>query len=250
MSFKLIFEIEPPRTPDLGKLMRQLEIFGPLVDAILVPDNHLASSAVSSVAIGVEIAKQGLRPIVALNARDRNWLRFESDVLTLQAYGIEEVLFLYGDHVAEGRSSMTVRKMLESDGSRALSRGALAEIGRPLRWRALADFVLTKLDVGRAADAAKWRQSAGWTKPLFCGVLALPDPAMARKILDNIGGLELPPGYLEGFEADPEFGFQTAISELDELFASGIDGAQVVVPANRRRFAEMLEKWMAERGLR
>lgn len=249
MGFRLIFEIEPPRTPDLGKVMRQLDIFGPLVDAVLVPDNHLAMPAVSSVAIGVEIAKRGHRPIVALNARDRNELRFQSDLLTLSAYGIEEVLYLYGDPAPDGRSNLTVRRMLGFQEGAGLKKGVLAEIGRPLAWRRGADFLLTKLDFDRSG-ADRWRRLAEVRQPLYCGVLALPDAGMARKILHNIGGLDLPPGYLAGFEDEPEFGFQAAIEELDDLFRSGIDGAQIVVPANRRRFAEMLEKWMAHRGLR
>lgn len=249
MTFRLLFEIEPPRTPDLGKVTRQLEIFGPLVDAILVPDNHLGLPAMSSVAMGVEIAKNGFRPIVGLNARDRNALRFESDLLTLKTYGIEEVLFLYGDPIANGRSNLTVRKMLESAGYETLKKGVLATIGRPLNWRRRADFLLTKLEFDRAATRS-WRQSSGFAHPLYCGVLALPDLELAKKVLDNIGGLKLPPGYLSGFDQDPEFGFQRALDELDDLFDSGVDGAQIVVPAKRRRFAEMLEKWMAQRGLR
>lgn len=248
VSFRLIFEIEPPRSADLSKVNRQLDIFGPLVDAILVPDNHLGLPAMSSVAIGVEIAKRGYRPIVALNARDRNELRFRSDALTLRAYGIEEVLFLYGDPVADGRSNLSVRKMLESEEATGFKKGVLAQIGRPLAWRAPADFLLTKLDFHHAA-AESWRRSAGFSQPLYCGVLALPDRQMAKKVADNIGDLHFPPNYLAGFDRDPDFGFQAAIEELDDLYTSGVDGAQVVVPANRRRFAEMLEKWMAHRGI-
>ena len=249
MSFRLIFELEPPRAPDLGKIRRQIEIFGPVADTILVPDNHLGLPAMSSVAIGLEIKKQGFNPMVAINARDRNHLRLQSDLLTLSAYDIHEVLFLYGDQIAQGRSSLTVRKMLEGDSVPGMKRGVLAQVGKPLAWREAADFLLTKLDFGRSR-AGYWREAMHFDQPLYCGVLALPDLAMARKILKNIPDLRLPSGYLDGFADDPEYGFRVAIDELDELYRSGVDGAQLVIPANRRRFAELLEKWMAQRGLR
>ena len=73
-GFRLIYEIDPPREPATRKFFRQLEIFGGVVDAFLIPDNHLGRPALSSVTLAVEACRQGLRPIVALNARDRNHL--------------------------------------------------------------------------------------------------------------------------------------------------------------------------------
>jgi methylenetetrahydrofolate reductase (NADPH) len=247
MSFRLIFELQPPRKPDLGPVHRQIEIFAPIVDAILVPDNHLGTPALSSVAIAVEIKREGLTPIVSLNARDRNLLRLESDLLTLAAYDIDEVLYLYGDNVKEGRTALTVREMLAATESWKLSRGVLAAPGKPLGWRVGADFLLTKLDFGRS-EIGRWKRSLGMQKPLYCGVLALADVAIAQKILLNIPDLVLPPGYMEKLADDEGYGFKAAIQELTQLHRSGVDGAQLVIPAKRRRFAEMLKDWAAEGG--
>ncbi|MGH2771984.1 MAG: methylenetetrahydrofolate reductase [Actinomycetota bacterium] len=249
MVFRLIFEIEPPRQPDLDRLRRQAEIFGPLVDAILVPDNHLGRPAMSSVAIAIELKKMGFNPVVGLNARDRNFLRLESDLLTLQAYGIDEVLFLYGDPIARGRTGLQVKNMLSTAEAAGFKKGALAQIGRPLGWRSKADFLLTKLDFGRSR-AGKWKAGEGFTQPLYCGVLALPDVTMARKILKNIPDLRLPSGYLEEFERDGDHGFKTALDELDQLVECGVNGAQLVVPAHRRQFADLLKKWKSGRGIK
>jgi hypothetical protein len=244
MTFRLILEIEPPRAPDLSKVARQLDIFGTLVDAILVPDNHLGRPAVSSVALAIEIRRAGFQAIPAVNARDRNHLRLRSDLMTLQAYGVDEVLFLYGDRIAQGRSGLTVREMLGDEVGAGLRRGVVATIGRPLTWRRRADFLVTKLAFGRS-KAGYWREAEGFAHPLYCGVIALPDGEMARRVVDNIPDLEPPPGYLDDFDRDPDAGFHAAIAELDELHASGVDGAHLVVPAGRRRFAEMLEAWIA-----
>lgn len=242
MSFRLILEVEPPRVPDLNKVKRQLEIFGPIVDAFLIPDNHLGLPAMSSLAIAVEVLNAGYRPIVGINARDRNHLRFASDMLTLKAYGIDEVLFLYGDPIAEGRTGMKVRQMLAHEASQGFVKGVAAIIGKPLAWKADADVLFTQLAFGRK-KAGYWREAQGFQQPLYCGVIALPDVNLAKKILGNIPELEAPPGLLDDLAGDGEAGFRAAIDELDALRRSGVDGAQLVVPAGRRRFAEMLIAW-------
>ncbi|MFN2609556.1 MAG: hypothetical protein ABR507_01575 [Actinomycetota bacterium] len=227
-------------------MFKQLEIFGPKVDAFFVPDNHLGVPALSSVDIGVEIKRAGFKAIVGLTARDRNLLRFKSDLMTLQAHAIEEVLFLYGDDIVEGRSSLNVRKMLSESAGYHLRRGAVATIGKPLRWRERADFIFTQLEFVRARPGY-WRESQSFSQPLYCGVIALPEESLARKVVGNIPGLNVPPGYFSAFAQDPEAGFKAAIEELDDLYRSGVDGAQLVVPAGRRRFAEMLTEWLHDR---
>ena len=211
MGFRLIFELQPPRAPDLSAVHRQLEIFGPIVDAILVPDNHLATPALSSVAIAIEIRREGLTPIVSLNARDRNLLRLHSDLLTLAAYDIHEVLYLYGDNVKEGRTHLSVREMLAATQESGMTRGVLAAPGQPLGWRAGAEFLLTKLDFGRS-EIGRWKRSLGVAKPLYCGVLALSGVAIAQKILFNVPDLVLPPDYLEKLEEEYGYGFKDAIA--------------------------------------
>jgi hypothetical protein len=246
VSFRLIYEVEPPREATLTKFFRQLEIFGEVVDAVLIPDNHLGRSAVSSVALAIEAAKLGVRPIVALNARDRNHLRLHSDFLTLRAFGVEEVLLLFGDRIETGRSDLTVRRMLEHEGGDGLRRGVVAPLTKALAWRKAADFLVTQLGVAGLKSAAALREQA-WTKPVYGGTAALPTREMATKVLGSIPGFTVPDGYLAAFDDDPESGFRFALDCLDELCDGGVDGAHLVVPAGRLRFAEMLADWVAAR---
>jgi methylenetetrahydrofolate reductase (NADPH) len=246
VSFRLIYEIDPPREATLTKFFRQLEIFGDVVDAVLIPDNHLGRSALSSVALAIEAAKRGVRPIVALNARDRNHLRLHSDFLTLRAFGVEEVLLLFGDRIETGRSDLTVRRMLEHEGGDGLRRGVVAPLSKALAWRRAADFLVTQLGVAGLKSAAALREQA-WSKPVYGGTAALPTREMATKVLASIPGFTVPDGYLAAFEDDPESGFRFALECLDELCAGGVDGAHLVVPAGRVRFAEMLGDWVAAR---
>jgi hypothetical protein len=246
VSFRLIYEIDPPREATLTKFFRQLEIFGDVVDAVLIPDNHLGRSALSSVALAIEATKRGVRPIVALNARDRNHLRLHSDFLTLRAFGVEEVLLLFGDPIDAGRSDLTVRRMLEHEGGDGLRRGVVAPLTKPLAWRKAADFLVTQLGVAGLKSAAALREQA-WSKPVYGGTAALPTREMATRVLASIPGFTVPDGYLAAFEDDPESGFRFALGCLDELCNGGVDGAHLVVPAGRVRFAEMLGGWVAAR---
>lgn len=244
MSFRLILEIAPPREPDLGKVVRQIELFGRIVDAILVPDNSLGTAAMSSIVLGLEVRRLGMPPVVAINARDRNHIRLESDFITLRASGIEEVLLLYGDAVARGRSDLTVREMLACAAGEGLRRGVAATAGRALGWRGGADFLVSKLDFGRA-DLAAWRGATGFGGPVYGGVLALADEATARKVCEGALGLEPPKDLVDAFARDGEAGFRHAIGLLEHLRRTGVDGAHVVVPTRWRRFAEILGEWVA-----
>jgi 5,10-methylenetetrahydrofolate reductase len=246
MTFRLIYEVEPPREATLTKFFRQLEIFCDVVDAVLIPDNHLGRPALSSVALAIEAVKWGAQPIVALNARDRNHLRFQSDLLTLQAFGVEEVLLLFGDQIDSGRSDLTVRRMLEHQAGDGLRRGVVAPFTKALGWRRSADFLVTQLGQAGLASAAALREQS-WSKPVYGGTAALHSREMASRVIGGIPGFTVPDGFLESFEEDTEAGFRFALGCLDDLCDGGVDGAHLVVPAGRLRFAEMLGEWVAAR---
>src|SRR5665213_396329 len=113
--FELICEIEPPTTPDLDHVRDQIDALGPVASAFLVPDNHIGRATVSSVAVAHEVAVMGRRSIACLNARDRNLLGFQRDLLTAAAYGVDQFLFVYGDKPASGgrTGELNVRTMIE-----------------------------------------------------------------------------------------------------------------------------------------
>ena len=51
----------------------------------------------------------GGRSIACINARDRNVLGFQRDLLTAAAYGVDEFLFVYGDRPETGAVRTTSR---------------------------------------------------------------------------------------------------------------------------------------------
>lgn len=93
----------------------QIGVLSRVATAFLIPDNHIGRATVSSIAVAHEVGLMGGRAIACLNARDRNVLGFRRDLLTAAAYGVEELLFVYGDRPETGSRSddLTVRAMLD-----------------------------------------------------------------------------------------------------------------------------------------
>src|ERR687894_2581352 len=114
-AFEWICEIEPPTRPDLMHVRHQIGVLSKVASAYLIPDNHVGRATVSSVAVAHEVDRMGGRAIACLNARDRNALGFQRDLLTGAAYGVDEFLFVYGDAPVSGARTgqLTVRSMIE-----------------------------------------------------------------------------------------------------------------------------------------
>src|SRR6266511_1174158 len=114
-AFDVVCEIEPPIRPDLKRVRHQIGVLSSVASAFLIPDNHIGRATVSSVAVAHEVQAMGGRAVACLNARDRNLLGFERDLLTAAAYGVDQFLFVYGDKPTTGgrTSELNVRSMLE-----------------------------------------------------------------------------------------------------------------------------------------
>ena len=78
--------------PDLMHVRHQIGVMSRIASSFLIPDNHIGRATVSSIAVAHEVALMGGRSIACLNARDRNILGFQRDLLTAAAYGVDEFL--------------------------------------------------------------------------------------------------------------------------------------------------------------
>src|SRR6478672_1209675 len=96
-EFEVICEIEPATRPDLVRVRQQIGVLSAITSRFLIPDNHIGRATVSSIAVAHEVTLMGGRAVACLNARDRNVLGFRRDLLTASAYGVSEMLFVYGD---------------------------------------------------------------------------------------------------------------------------------------------------------
>ena len=252
-DFEIICEIEPATRPDLTHVRRQVGALSGITDAFLIPDNHIGRATVSSIAVAHEVELMGGRSIACINARDRNVLGFERDLLTAAAYGIKEFLFVYGDRPETGERSddLTVRTMLT--GTRRFA--ASADIEGPLRlgvtsglrplptWKQEADVLLAQVSFS-VHSLIEWRASIEFAGPVFAGVMVVPSASMARKLSIDIPELAVPDRIVDQLDGDGDAGVEIACDLIDRIRASGVfDGIHLIPVSRYRQMADRLGSW-------
>lgn len=246
-GFEIVCEIEPPVSADLGMVREQVAILRSTCDAFLVPDSRLGRATVSSVAVAHEVEYLQGRAVACLNARDRNLVGLQRDLLTASAYGVEELLFVYGDRPQRGeRTGLTVRQMLEeatsgTDGP-SFRIGVTADVTRDLpAWKHDADFVFTQISFDEDA-VASWRDRVGFDGAVYAGVITLASEKMARRLMDLIPGFEVPAAVVRDLERDKSVGVDLAVEQVLRLKESrAVDGVQLVPARSYRPVAQALE---------
>jgi 5,10-methylenetetrahydrofolate reductase len=247
-AFDLICEVEPATRPDLMDVRHQVGVLAPAATRFLIPDNHIGRATVSSIAVAHEVELMGGRAIACVNARDRNVLGFRRDLLTASAYGVSEMLFVYGDRPETGRRSddLTVRKMID------LARGFSAEEGWPLRigvscglgdvqpWKREADAWYVQ--VSYSADTlATWRQGIQFDGAIYAGVMVIPSARMARKLSGDVPQLAVPRHLVEMVDRDPHAGVDFAADLIDSIATTNqFDGVHLVPVARYREIVSVL----------
>ena len=250
--FRILCEIEPPRKPDIEHVREQIDVLNPVVDAFLIPDNHLGRATVSSVAVAHEVAYMGGQSIACLNARDRNLLGFRRDLLTAASYGVDHFLFVYGDKPQEGRRTedLTVRGMINEvrgfgtgplfQGYPDFRIGTVARPGRPLAWRTRADFIFVQISFS-LRRLLRWRETLDYEGKVYAGVLVLASSRMARRVNATIPDIKIPETIIDKLDDDPQVGIDLACEQIETLRASGaVDGVHLVPVGRFRSVAERL----------
>lgn len=250
--FSILCEIEPPRRPDISHVRNQIEALQPVVDAFLIPDNHLGQATVSSVAVAHEVAYMGGRSIACLNARDRNLLGFRRDLLTAAAYGVDHFLCVYGDPPKEGRRAedVTVRGMIDEIRSYRTSSlfegypparvGTVARPWRALGWKKRADFIFVQISYA-GQRLLQWRDSLDFGGRVYAGVLVLAGSRMARRVNASIPEIRVPPAIVDKLDDDPRVGVDLACEQIETIRESGaFDGVHLVPVSRYREMASRL----------
>ena len=253
--FTVLCEIEPPRQPQMEHVHEQIEVLKPVVDAFLIPDNHLGRATVSSVAVAHEVAYLGGRSIACMNARDRNLLGFRRDLLTAASYGVDHFLFVYGDPPKEGRRTedLSVRGMIEEvrsyghgplfQGYPDFRIGTVAKPSRPLGWRSRADFVFVQVNYSMDR-LLRWREEIAFSGKVYAAVLVLASGRMARRINASIPEIRIPQRIIDKLDDGPEVGLDVACEQIEALKSSGaFDGIHLVPVARFREMAQRLERF-------
>jgi 5,10-methylenetetrahydrofolate reductase len=251
-AFGVICEVEPATRPDLMHVRHQIGVLSRVATAFLIPDNHIGRATVSSIAVAHEVGLMGGRAIACLNARDRNVLGFRRDLLTAAAYGVEELLFVYGDRPETGSRSddLTVRAMLteakrfSSTGDAEPFRVGVTSRLRPLpSWKREADALYVQVGFS-INDLLTWRASVDVDCPVYAGVMVVASASMARKLTATIPELAVPDDVTRRVDADPAAGVEVACELIDAIRDSGAFDGVHLIPVGR--YAEMASR--LERG--
>jgi 5,10-methylenetetrahydrofolate reductase len=252
-NFELICEIEPPTRPDLMRVRHQIGVLSSVASAFLIPDNHIGRATVSSVAVAHEVEAMGGRSIACLNARDRNLLGFQRDLLTAAAYGVDQFLFVYGDKPTVGgrTSELTVRAMIDearrfpASGPRRIRVGATTGLGRLPDWKREADFLFVQ--VGFSLEALlRWREQVSLDIPVYAGVMTIASTHMAETLAASIPDITIPPSLIDAVARDRNAGVAAACELVVGIRESGaLDGVHLVPVSRYRAVAARLEQLLA-----
>lgn len=224
----------------------------PVADAFLIPDNHIGRATVSSVAVAHEVQAMGGRAIACLNARDRNLLGFQRDLLTATAYGVHELLFVYGDKPSAGgrTSELTVRTMME-EARAATTQANFAHHG-PFRigvasslksmpaWKREADYVFAQICFS-VESLLRWRDSMQLDMAVYAGVLVVPSRRMADRLGATIPDIQIPPSLLAVLDQDRDAGAELAVQTIIDIRDSGaFDGVHLVSVGRYPKVTDLL----------
>jgi methylenetetrahydrofolate reductase (NADPH) len=98
-EFTITAELSPPRGASAAAMLTRAELLRGWVDAVNITDNQGSHVRLSSWAGAVAVRQSGIiEPIMQMTCRDRNRIALQSDLLGAGAFGIENLLFMSGDH--------------------------------------------------------------------------------------------------------------------------------------------------------
>jgi 5,10-methylenetetrahydrofolate reductase len=95
-KFIVVSEIQPPKGIDTGELLENAAFLKGRVDFVVVPDLQNAVMRLGSLATCHFLKQKGIEPIFQVTCRDRNRLALQSDLLSVAALAIENVLAVEG----------------------------------------------------------------------------------------------------------------------------------------------------------
>jgi 5,10-methylenetetrahydrofolate reductase len=261
-GFELVCEVEPATRPDLKHVRHQIGVLSSIAGTFLIPDNHIGRATVSSVAVAHEVEAMGGRSIACLNARDRNLLGFQRDLLTAEAYGVDQFLLVRGDEPRVGgrTSELTVRTMLTEarafestlglSGGRKLRLGAATGLGELPAWKREADFLFVQ--VGFSLEALlQWSERVQPQMAVYAGVIVLASSTMARGLAQTIPDIVIPSELVDRLDRDPEAGIDVACDLLLAIRDSGVfQGVHLIPVSCYRPVAARLEHLLNRPGSR
>ena len=101
-KFVITAEVGPPKGVDIKEMLEDAELMRGRVDVINVTDQQSSVMRLGSLATCRLLQERGLEPALQITCRDRNRIALQSDLLSANVLGIENILCLTGDFVSLG----------------------------------------------------------------------------------------------------------------------------------------------------
>ncbi len=245
-KFVITAEIGPPKGVDVNDLLNNAELLRGRVDAVNVTDQQSSIMRLGSLASCALLKERGLEPIVQMTCRDRNRIALQSDLLSAQALGMENILCLTGDYVTLGDHPQA-KPVFDLDSVSLLQAARQLEQGHDLAGKELkgsphfflgasvtpgaepiepqlikmekkvkagAQFFQTQAIFEPRKFEQFMQQAENFNVPVLVGIIVLKSANMARFMNKNIGGVYVP---------------ETTIEELDKAQDKTKKGIEIAV---------------------
>jgi 5,10-methylenetetrahydrofolate reductase len=228
----LWLEVSPPRGFNADSMLAILDVTRHRIDAINLADNALGRVKMSPLVFGGMIkARLGMPVVINFSCRDRNRYALKSDLLGAGALGIDGVVALAGDKLAEGSNGVRPVRDLDTAGLlrmmgdlrrgdtgegrrllKTLPAFALGAVANPNRKAIEREFELLESKAGAGAEFVI-------TQPVFdadvargfvararrhrlhvvLGILPVKRESMAAYLKDNIADLSAAHSHFERY---------------------------------------------------
>lgn len=274
-KFIITAELFPPKGTNVQPLLEKAKLLKGRIDALNVTDNQRAVMRLGSMAICRLLREEGIEPIMQMTCRDRNRLALESDLLSANVLGIENILVLSGDHPAQGdhKEAMPVYDL---DPIQLLKTARILESGVDSVEKKLNGFpkfclgavvnpMAQPLDLQLAMMEKKIEAGAEFfqTQPIFdfklldefldktknfrakilIGVFLLKSPQTAQFMKEKVG-MNIPDDYLNRLstaKSSLDEGI-TVAAEIISSLKSRVDGIHLMALGLEEHIPEILDK--------
>lgn len=276
-EFVVTGEVAPPRGVNCSSLLKAVETFSPVADAINITDNQGATLHLSSLAASRMVLEAGLEPIFQQTCRDRNRLALQSDLLAAWTLGLENFLAVTGDSPHSGDHPQS-KGVFDIDSTQLLRVASALNNGTDMNGKLL-DGESTDFFIGAAAfpEAEPWaiqkrriaqKIEAGaqffqtqaimdvdvfapriaeiqeMGAKVIVGVLLLKSPSVIRFINTKLAGLMVPDHLAEKIiAADDPFAESVALAvEQAKVVAEIADGIHIMPLGANEAAVEILKQ--------
>lgn len=107
-EFVVLAEMNTPKGVDISRFVMDARRIKGRVDGIVVPDMDNGVMRMSALAGGVLVQQQGIEAVIHVYGRDRNRMALQGDLLAAHVLGIQNLIVVHGDDMANSDQRMAV----------------------------------------------------------------------------------------------------------------------------------------------